>query len=109
MQNVTGISNIDYKNFLIVGCPKVGDTNYAAATGADVSSVEFRTLPPMIGLHMTEGSGNIAVEMLNGGKMILPITVAAGDSREVLRGHKINAILSTAEGTTFDGYIFPVF
>lgn len=105
-QEIKGVSNLDYKNFLIVGCPRSGSDSYSTTTGIDVSAVDYAPDIPMLGLHLTGGAGNIAIEMVNKGRMVLPFSVITGDSREVLRGHKIQKVLSS--GTTFTGDIFPV-
>ena len=106
---ITGIARHDFKNFLIVGCPLAGTANYSTTSGINVSTEDFEPAPPILSLRVCAGSGNIAIEMLNGGVMVFPLTVDEGTSIEICRGHKISKVLKQADGTTFNGAIFPLF
>lgn len=92
---------------LVVGCMKVGDTDYTAAGGLDFSANDFAPECYMNGLYATAGAGNVHVTLGNGGAMILPFTVAAADSKEIFRGYQIKSIIAAT--TTFSGMLFPVF
>jgi hypothetical protein len=99
--------NLPYRGRAYVDCPHAGDTGYAAATGISVASVDYAPTETMMGVLLTGGSGNVAFELEGGGVMTLPFTVDTGDVKEVLRGIRISKILKT--GTTFSGYIYPLF
>ena len=90
------------------GCGKDGVDNYSETTGISLASTDYEhpTLF-MTGIICGAGSGNIKIEMANGGTMVLPVTVDSGYFQEVLRGYAINKIIRT--GTTFSGHIFPIF
>jgi hypothetical protein len=107
--NVTikGVGQATHRGELIVGCPRDGDTNYSVTTGVDHSTTDYFPNQPMVGLILTAGSGNIALELVNKGKMTLPFTVSSGTNELVLRGVLIQQIFTS--GTTFNGYIFPLF
>lgn len=96
----------------LVGCPLATDDNYTQAGGVDVSAVDFAPSCRINSLIVTDNagsasSGNIALQMENGGVMTIPVAVAAGDSKEICRGYRIEKILTT--GTTFNGLIFPIY
>jgi hypothetical protein len=104
---VIGVGSAEKRDSLIVGCLPAGATNYAAATGINVSAADFWPDQHMVALILDAGSGNIAIEMPNGGTMTIPFTVSAGDSKEVLRGVCAQKILTA--GTTYSGHIWPLF
>lgn len=104
---VKGVGSADKRDFLMVGTLLEADTNYSAATGIDVSGADFFPDQHMVAVVLGAGSGNIAFELVNGGVMTLPFTVAAGESVIHMRGVLIQKILTT--GTTFDGAIWPLF
>jgi hypothetical protein len=105
----SSVESLQHRNKLIVGCPKVGDTNYARATGINVSAADYTPANgvKMNALLLTAGSGNIALTLENGGKMTLPFTVDSGKCSIELLGCRIKTVEKT--GTTFNGYIFPLF
>lgn len=104
---VKGVDSSAKRDFLIVGCLPAGATDYAAATGIDVSVADFWPDQHMIGVVLDAGSGNIAFQLVNGGVMTVPFTVDAGDCRIDMRGVCIQKILTS--GTTFSGHIWPLF
>jgi hypothetical protein len=90
------------------GCGVHGVDSYSETTGIDLSTTDYEHPKYyMTGILCDAGSGNIKLQMTNGGTMILPVTVDTGYFQEVLRGYAINKIIRT--GTTFTGHIFPIF
>lgn len=90
------------------GCAKVEADVYSETTGISLATTDYEHPTLYItGLICAEGSGNIKIEMANGGTMVLPVTVDTGYFLEVLRGYSITKIFKT--GTTFSGHIFPIF
>ena len=103
------------KSSQYVDCLHAGDTDYDATTGIDISTNTFEPKDSddnnviMTGMIATEGSGNIAIEMEMGGVMTIPVSVSADEGhRRILDGYRIKKIFNTAGGTSFTGYIFPV-
>lgn len=94
------------KTVLYVDCAHTGSTRYTDTGGVNVSSLDYYPTETMRGLILTGGSGNIVLVMAGGGQMVIPFTVDAGYSMEVLRGFQIKKILTS--GTTFTGRIFPL-
>lgn len=108
-RDISPVETLKYRNELFVGCPVSGTTNYSVTTGINVSAADFNEEfgSCMNGLLLTAGSGNIALTLPNGGEMTIPFTVDAGKSSIELRGCKIKTVKSS--GTTFSGYIFPLY
>jgi hypothetical protein len=90
------------------GCGIHGVNDYSKETGISLATTDYED-PKLLmtGIICDGGSGNIKIEMANGGTMILPVTVDTGYFQEVLRGYAIKKIYRT--GTTFTGHIFPIF
>lgn len=89
------------------------DSQYAAATGIDVSAADYAPAVPMRGLLCGDvqatgaaAVGDIAVELVGGGQMIIPVSVGADDHKVILRGAVIAAVLNS--GTAYTGTIFPL-
>ncbi len=89
------------------------DSQYAAATGMDVSSLDYAPPAPMRALICGDvqasgaaAVGDIAIELVGEGQMIIPVSVAADAHLEILRGYLIAKVLTT--GTTYTGTIFPI-
>lgn len=90
------------------GCGIHGVGGYSETTGISLASTDYEHPSLyMTGIICDGGSGNIKIEMANGGTMVIPVTVDTGYFLEVLRGYAINKIVRT--GTTFSGHIFPIF
>jgi hypothetical protein len=98
---------LEKRGSLIVGCPSPETDVYAAATGISLAAVDYAPNVLIHGIRLTAGAGNIALMLENGGTMTLPFTVDSGKNEEFLRGYRIKKILKT--GTTFNGYIYPLF
>lgn len=103
------------KSSQYVDCLHAGDTDYDATTGIDISTNTFEPKDSddnnviMTGMVVTEGTGNIAIEMEMGGVMTPPVSVSAEEGhRRILDGYRIKKIFNVAGGTSFTGYIFPV-
>mgnify|MGYP003565290443 CR=1 FL=1 len=103
------------KSSQYVDCLHTGDTDYTATTGIDVSTTTFEPLDSdsnnviMTGMIITEGSGNIAIEMEMGGVMTVAASVSAEEGhRRVFDGFRIKKIFNVAGGTSFSGNIFPL-
>lgn len=113
-RNVTvkSVASNDLRNKLLIGTLPDGQLNsaganiYSKTTGVDVSATDFFPDQEINQLILTEGAGNIALVFASG-EAVLPFSVASGECKEVLRGMRIQQILSS--GTTFSGHIFPIF
>ncbi len=101
------------KSTLLVDTGHDGDTDYADATGIDISSnADYTPKPAIHAILLTdnagaEATGNLDVTLLGGGRMIIPCIVAAGDHLIVLRGVCIATIHGDTT-STFDGVIYPL-
>ena len=104
---IKGVGSANNRDKLFVGCLPAVATNYTAAGGIDLSAADFWPDQYMTGLVLDAGSGNIALEMPNGGSMTLPFSVAAGTCEVVLRGVMIHKLLTS--GTTYSGNVWPLF
>ena len=100
---------------LFVDCGHDADSDYAKATGIDISSnADYTPSKPMHGLVLTcvvaggaAAAGNIDVTLLGGGRMVLPYSVLSGESEVFLRG----CVIATVHGdttSTFTGGVFPL-
>ncbi len=103
------VNTLPFRNVMIVGCPKDGDTQYSVTTGINIAAADYDPGYIMNALILTAGSGNIALELENGGAMTLPFTVDSGKCSIELWGVRIKKVKKAADGTTFTGYIFPQF
>lgn len=106
---VKGVGDAKDRDRLLIGCLESGATDYSTTTGIDISTNDFWPDQHFNAIRLTEGSGNIAIEMPNSGVMVLPFTVGAGVNEEHMRGYSMQKILKSALGTTFNGHIFPIF
>lgn len=104
-----GQETLPFKDRLLLGPPVDGSTQYDKSTGIDLSAANYTITGRNVinSLWVTEGSGDIDVSFESGGRMVIPVTVSAGDSKEILKWWRITTIHMTT--TTFSGYIFPSF
>lgn len=95
------------KSVLFVDCPHVGDSAYTDTGGVDLTT-DYSPQELMRGLVLTVGAGNIGVILAGGGKMVIPVAVAADSSKVFLNMFQIKSILADSI-STFTGRVFPIF
>lgn len=105
----TGLAKRHGASTMIVDVPHSGDANYTDTGGVSFAGGDWNapTNKPMHGLVLSGGSGNISLVYEGGGVAVYPVTVEDGDTREYLKGCRIQTIDSAK--TTFTGRIWPQF
>jgi hypothetical protein len=85
--------------------PFQSDSIYSQVSGVDLSSTDWT--PPYdcaTGL-LISGTGNLKIDMYQGGTVTIPITVAAGDFFE-LEGYAISRVYKTGTTVAIIGALF---
>jgi len=104
-------NDLPLKDRMLVGSQIDGTTQYAKATGLDLSSNTDYTPPngeTMNALIITAGAGDIDVTFENGGRAVIGFTTAANDAKEIFRSYRIVTIHGDTT-TTYSGNIYPIF
>jgi hypothetical protein len=86
-------------------------SDYTRTGGIDLSSASYVPDNAMHGLLLgdnggADASGNVHVVMAGGGEIVFPFFVAAGNTKEFLRGCVIAQVVMTT--TTYTGAIWPL-